>query len=239
MASCPLAASLRLLVARENIVGAFPGREEIEIAKLLSELHRLVFHALLLVVPAHLHEAGEREILAQRVALEAVVGEDTAQIRMAGEQDPVEIIGLPLVPVRAAIDLDDGGHGRRLVRLDLHAYALIETRRKEVIDDVETLLAARPIHRGDVDDAGELALRRVAQVARDLDDVRGLHAQREFTARDLVARHRARKGGLDALRKRLESFAVDHRTNPGACLTLSLDRARAADLLLQQHDAVE
>ena len=85
----------------QHVVRAFPGRQEIEIAEFLRELHRLVDHALLLVVVAHLDKAGEREILAQRMALEAVVGEDAAQVGMAGEQDAVEVVGLALEPVGA------------------------------------------------------------------------------------------------------------------------------------------
>ena len=66
---------LGLLVARQHVVRAFPRRQEIEVAEFLREPHRLVDHALLLVVVAHLDEAGQREVLAQRMALEAVVGE--------------------------------------------------------------------------------------------------------------------------------------------------------------------
>ena len=74
----------------------------------LHQLHRLVDHALQLVVVAELDEAGEREVLAQRMALEAVVGEDAAQIGMAGEQDAVEIVGLALEPVGAGKQADRG-----------------------------------------------------------------------------------------------------------------------------------
>ena len=49
------------------------------------QLDRLVDDALLLLVVAHLDIAGEREVLAQRMPLEAVVGEDAAQIGMIGE----------------------------------------------------------------------------------------------------------------------------------------------------------
>ena len=73
---------LRLLVARQHVVRAFPWRHEIEIAEFLLEFDRLVDHALCLVVVAHFDEAGQREVLAQRVALEAIVGEQPAQIRM-------------------------------------------------------------------------------------------------------------------------------------------------------------
>src|SRR5712664_3680009 len=63
----------RLLIARQRIVRAFPGREKIEFAEFLIETDGFVEHPLLLVVVAHLDETGEREILAQRMAVKAVV----------------------------------------------------------------------------------------------------------------------------------------------------------------------
>ena len=49
--------------------------------------------------------------------------------------------------------------------------ALVLSRRQEMIDDVEALLARRPVDRRNVDDADELAARIVAQERHDLDDV--------------------------------------------------------------------
>src|SRR5271156_1067411 len=80
-----------LLVAGQRIVRTFPRRQEIEIAEFLGELHGIVDDALLLVVPAHFDEAGQREVLAQRVALEAAIGEDPAHVRMAREHHAVEV----------------------------------------------------------------------------------------------------------------------------------------------------
>ena len=92
---------LGLLVAgQRHVARALPRREEIEIAEFLGEPHLVVDHALLLVVVAHLDEAGQREILAQRMALEAVVGEQPPHVGMAGEQHAVEIVGLALEPSR-------------------------------------------------------------------------------------------------------------------------------------------
>ncbi len=71
-----MASPLRLLIPRQHVVGPLPRAHEVEGAELLGQLHRLVDHALLRIVVAHLDIAGEREVLAQRVALEAVVGED-------------------------------------------------------------------------------------------------------------------------------------------------------------------
>ncbi len=77
----PASPLARLLVAGQHIVRALPGRHEIERAEFLLQLDRLVDDALGLVVVANLDEAGQRKILAQRMALEAVVGEQPAQIR--------------------------------------------------------------------------------------------------------------------------------------------------------------
>ena len=66
------------------------------------QLHRLVDDALLLVVVAQLDIAGQRKILAQRMPLEAVIGEDAAQIGMIGEKDAEEIPGLALEPAGGA-----------------------------------------------------------------------------------------------------------------------------------------
>ena len=76
----------RLLVAWQR--RAFPGAQEVEVAELLGQLHRLVAHPLFLLVVADLDISGDREILAQRMAFEAVIGEDAAQVRMVVEQTP-------------------------------------------------------------------------------------------------------------------------------------------------------
>src|SRR6185437_1482120 len=89
----------RFLVARQDpLDAAFPGTQEVEPPELLGKLDRLVDHALLHIVPAHLDEAGQREVLAQRMALEAVVSQDPPQIGMVGEPHTVEIVGLALEP---------------------------------------------------------------------------------------------------------------------------------------------
>src|SRR3546814_21159942 len=67
----------------------------------LDRGHRLLHHALLLGVVANLDVADEREILAERMAYEAVVGQDPAQVRVALEDDAEQVEGLPFDPVRA------------------------------------------------------------------------------------------------------------------------------------------
>ena len=51
------------------------------------------------------------------MALEAVIGQDAAQVRMAREQDAVKVIGLALEPVRRREHADKRGNRGHLVRL--------------------------------------------------------------------------------------------------------------------------
>ena len=68
-----------------------------------------------------------------------------------------------------------------------------------MIDDVEALLALRPVHRGDVDEAGELAGRGVAQERRHLDDVGGGGVHGQLAAHDLIAGDRSAEAVLNGL----------------------------------------
>ena len=61
---------------------------------------RLVNDPPLLRVVTHLDVADQREILAERMTDEAVVGQYAAQIRMALEQNAEQVEGFALVPVR-------------------------------------------------------------------------------------------------------------------------------------------
>src|SRR6185437_3875824 len=105
---------------------AFPRRREIEAAEFLLQLHRLIDDALLLFVVAQLDIAGEREILAQRMALETVIGEDAAQVGVIGEIDAIEIPSLALEPAGGAEETRDRRHRARLIDHRLDADALIE-----------------------------------------------------------------------------------------------------------------
>src|SRR3954469_23980717 len=108
--------ALSLLVTGQHVVGAFPGREEVEVSQLLRQLDGLIDDTALRVVVANLHEAREREVLPQRESFEAVIGEDAAQVRMPREQHAIKVVGLALVPVRGREQADDRGDGCHLVR---------------------------------------------------------------------------------------------------------------------------
>ena len=71
----------------------------------------------------HFDVTREREVLAERVPDEAVVGQDAAQIRVSLEQDAVEIKRLTLEPVGAVPDIDDLFDDRRIRRARKDAQA--------------------------------------------------------------------------------------------------------------------
>src|SRR5258705_13436183 len=112
-------ASARLLVAREFVVRTFPRRKKIEITELLREPDLVVDHPFLLIVVAHLDEACEREILAQRMAFETVIGEQASHVGMADKRNAVEVVGLALEPIGAREDANDRVHGLVLAHLGL------------------------------------------------------------------------------------------------------------------------
>src|SRR5215469_4884382 len=100
------------------------------------DAHRLVHHPLLLLVVAHFHVAGEREILAERMAHEAVVREDAAQVGVAVEQHAEEVEGLALEPGGGGPDVDDRVHHRRFGAgaEDPEAQPLVAAHGEQVVD---------------------------------------------------------------------------------------------------------
>src|SRR6185312_14659659 len=98
--------------------------------------HRLVDHPLLHGVVAHLDIADQREVLAERMPHESVVGEDAAQIRMPVEDDAVQVECLALEPVRARPDQSQRRHQRQAVVFAEHAQAQapVVSNRKQLDD---------------------------------------------------------------------------------------------------------
>ena len=132
-----------LLVAGQDVRRAFPWAHEIEVAEFLDQLHRLIDDALQLVVVAHLDIAGQREILAQRIAGEAVVGEDAAQVGMIGERRCRTCRRF-----RARTSWRRDRRRRRTARrrprrpASLTRMRMVLGQRQQVIDDVEALRRA-------------------------------------------------------------------------------------------------
>src|SRR3546814_6188763 len=77
---------------------SLPGAHEVEAAELLGQVHRLVDDPLLLLVVAHFLDAGQLDVLAQGMALAAIVGEDAAQIEMVREAADEHVPHIALQP---------------------------------------------------------------------------------------------------------------------------------------------
>ncbi len=141
---------VRIALAGPRVLGAFPWRQEVPVAP-LHRFHRLVDHPLQLVVVADLDVAGHREVLAQRMPVEAVIREQAPQVRVPFEEDAVHVERLALEPVGGWVDADHRRNRRILVGLDLDADAQVLGEREQVIDHVEATLALRIVGAGHVD----------------------------------------------------------------------------------------
>ena len=197
----------------ERIVRALPWRQEIEFAEFLVEADRLVEHPLLLVVVANFDEAGEREILAQGMALEPVIRQQPAHVGMAGEDHAVEVVGLALEPVGAGKYVDDRRHLRGLVGYRAQADARVQRRRQQMIDHVEALFAAGIVDRGDVGEVDEAASGIVAQEFDDFDDLARIDVDGELVERDRMGGSRTGKRANNRLPQGVE-LAVVHYLKP-------------------------
>src|SRR5690606_1478291 len=108
------------------------------------DAHRLVYDAPLFRVVAHLDVADHREILAERMSDEAVIGQDAAKVGMTAEQDAEQVERLAFVPIRRAPNAGDGVEDRlRIVLAErTKAQAPVVRDRQELIDDREAVLRA-------------------------------------------------------------------------------------------------
>src|SRR5262249_30868038 len=157
------------------------------------------------------------------MALESVVGEEPPHVGMAGEQDAVEVVGLAFEPVGAGKNVDDRGYRRRLVGFELYPDAPVLLRRKQVIDDIEASLTARPVDRRHIDDAQELAALVIAQERHDLQKVAWGRDDRQFAMSDPLIGHRSAESAYDHL---CEFSEIIHRSGAAS----AFDRPDAADL---------
>jgi hypothetical protein len=126
------------------------------------DLHGPVDHPLELLVVVHFHVAYEREILAEWMPDEAIIGEDAAQIRMSAEQNSKQIESFALEPFRAGPDFGQRIHHRifDVLRPYAHAQPLIVRDRQQLRDDGKTFVARQRVRRGAIDAATEAAAGR-------------------------------------------------------------------------------
>jgi hypothetical protein len=114
---------------------------------------------------------------------------------MIGERDAIHVERLALEPVRAGIDVHKRRHRSSFVCLSLHADARIVLQRQQMINDIETLGALRPVHGRDVHHHREAEIR--AQRLDHAHDLRQINFDRQFAIGDVRAFHRAGQRSRD------------------------------------------
>lgn len=146
----------------------FPSRTStLEISERLRQFEWLNDDSLLLLVISNLGVSGQREILPERVSIESIIGHDSPQVRVAGEEDTKEVVDFTLVPVCAIVEGCDGGYRRCLVGVALDADARVVADRKHVVNDLKALVACGIVDCGDVADLGELGSGVILQEVED------------------------------------------------------------------------
>ena len=130
--------------------------------------------------------AGQREILAKRVAFETVIRQKAPQVRMAGKEDPEHVPGLALGPVRGRIDGRHRRHGLPLANRGKNTHPHVVFHRQQLIDHLEAL---GPLRIVDGRQIGKLVERGVIVVTKR--GQRVCHRRNGNFDHDLVLRHAA------------------------------------------------
>ena len=155
-----------------------------EVPEGLGHLERLDDDPLLLLVVANLGVARHGEILAQRVAVEAVIGHDAPEIGVTDEEDTEEVVDLALVPVGAVVQVADTGHGGGLVGICLDPQTRVVADAQHVVDDLEALVLGGVVDGGDVGHLGVLGGGVVLEEGEDGDDAGGRDADGQLVLPD-------------------------------------------------------
>jgi hypothetical protein len=224
-----------LFIAGQHVFRAFPGAHEIELAQILGQLDRLIDHALLFLRVAQFLIARQREVLAEGMPLEAVVGQDATQIVVAREDHAIHVEDFALQPARHRPQARHGRHRRMLGGRNLDQHAMVRRQREQHVDHLEALGAIGVVDAGHLHQL--LIGMLIAQDGQRLDDLvarDGQHDLAMLLARgDQQAGQRVAQLGQHALIRGPFGCGMhnSHSLSP-----LTLDRAGAADLALQLHD---
>jgi hypothetical protein len=156
------------VVTRTNLL---PSRATaFKVTEGLSQLERLNNNTLLLLVVTDLGVTSEGEVLAERVAIETVVGHDATKIGVSNEEDTEQVVDLTLVPVGTVVETAKRRNGSGLVGVGLDADTGVVADGEHVVDDLKTLVAGGVIDSGDVADLGELGGGVVLEEVEDGED---------------------------------------------------------------------
>ena len=136
----------------------------------------------MLLAVAQLDIAGQREILAERVSLKAVVGEDAAQVGVAVENDAKAVPHLALEPTGDGVQARQRRHRQHVVGVELDPDAPVLGQRQQVVIDVEAADPLGIIGSAKVHQLVEGELGIVAQPGDHIDDRVADNEYRDLTA---------------------------------------------------------
>ena len=142
----------------------FPRAHKVKLAQILRQFHRRIDDTLLVFRIMQFLIAGQREILAERMPLKTIIGEDTPQIRVARKDHAEHVVNLTLQPARHRPQRGDGGHRRILGGRTFHHDPAVFGEAEQHIDHLEPFGTRRIIGAGNLDQL--LILMRVTQLAQ-------------------------------------------------------------------------
>jgi hypothetical protein len=170
------------VVTRTNLL---PSRATtFKVTEGLSQLERLNNNTLLLLVVTNLGVTSKREVLAERVAVETVVGHDATKIGVPNEENTEQVVDFTLVPVGTIVETAKRRDGCGLVGVGLDTDTGVVADGKHVVDNLEALVAGRVIDSGDVADLSELCGGVVLEEVEDGEDGGGGNVNDELILPD-------------------------------------------------------
>lgn len=167
----------------------FPSRcTTLKIPESLRHLQRLDHDSFLFFIISDLGIPGHRVILPQRVTVKPVVRHNPPEIGMANEENPKQVVHLPLIPVRPVVKASDAWHRRSLIGICLNSYPRVVTHAEKIVDDFEPLISRGVVDGGYVHHRCILGCRVVLQERYDGEDARRRNVDGElvFPNRELL-----------------------------------------------------
>lgn len=208
------------VVTRTNLL---PSRATtFKVTEGLSQLEGLNNNTLLLLVVTDLSVTSKREVLAERVAVETVVGHDATEIGVSNEEDTEQVVDLTLVPVGTVVETAKRRDRSSLVGVGLDANTGVVADGKHVVDNLEALVAGRVVDSGNVADLGEFGGGVVLEEVEDGKDGGGGNVDDE-----LILPDREPERSVSILVWRLQRRSVRTAGCTWACKTSSTGRTGA------------
>ena len=114
------------------------------------------------------------------MAVETVVGHDTAQVRVAGEENTKHIVHLTLVPKSSLEQTSDTRDWSGLIGVGLHTNTGVVADAQHVVDNLKTLILRGEVDGRDIGDLGEFGGGVVLEEAHQWDNTGGRDVNDQF-----------------------------------------------------------